>query len=308
MVYSFVIPIFNEAQTLPELRSRLDQLLRRLKESYEVILVDDGSRDGSADIIRKFCEEDSRFKLIQFSRNFGHQNAITAGMDYSSGDALIIMDADLQDPPEVVEKMIKKWKKGYEVVYAVRKSRKGESAFKKLTAKIYYRLLRRFSQIDIPVDTGDFRLVDRKALDAFLSMREGQRFVRGMFTWVGFKQIGVEFERAERFAGETHYPFKKMLKLAVDGILSFSYVPLRMILSLGVWIAVGAVIAGLYALVGYFRGDTIQGWTSIFVLVAFLGGVQLVVLGMLGEYIGRIHEEVKARPLYIVREQVGFPE
>ena len=306
MTYSFVIPIYNEAESLPELRRRLLPILNGLDGAAEVVLVNDGSRDGSLDIIRKICAEDDRFKCLEFSRNFGHQIAITAGMDHTSGDAIIILDADLQDPPEVVFSLIQKWKEGYEVVYAVRKSRQGESFFKKLTAKIYYRLLKRLSQIDIPLDTGDFRLVDRKALDAFLSLREGHRFVRGMFTWIGFRQIGVEFERAERFAGETHYPLKKMMKLAADGILSFSYVPLRLVLSAGAWIALGSILAALYAVIGYFRGQTVQGWASIFVLVSFLGGVQLVVMGMLGEYIGRIHEEVKRRPLYLIREQIGF--
>ncbi len=306
MTYSFVIPIYNEAESLPELRRRLLPILNGLDGVAEVVLVNDGSRDGSLDIIRKICAEDDRFKCLEFSRNFGHQIAITAGMDHTSGDAIIILDADLQDPPEVVFSLIQKWKEGYEVVYAVRKSRQGESFFKKLTAKIYYRLLKRLSQIDIPLDTGDFRLVDRKALDAFLSLREGHRFVRGMFTWIGFRQIGVEFERAERFAGETHYPLKKMMKLAADGILSFSYVPLRLVLSAGAWIALGSILGALYAVIGYFRGQTVQGWASIFVLVSFLGGVQLVVMGMLGEYIGRIHEEVKRRPLYLIREQIGF--
>lgn len=306
MIYSIVLPIFNEAKTLPELQRRLAPILEKLDGPVEVILVDDGSKDQSVEQIKKICKADTRFKLIQFSRNFGHQLAITAGMDFAIGEAIIIMDADLQDPPEVVLKLIEKWKEGYEVVYAVRKNRSGETWFKKCTAKIYYRLLRRLSQIDIPVDTGDFRLVDRKALNAFLSMREGHRFVRGMFTWVGFKQIGVEFERSERFAGETNYPLRKMIKLAVDGILSFSYVPLRLVLSMGAWIALAAVIAAIYAVVGHLQGKTVQGWTSLFVLVAFLGGIQLIVLGMLGEYIGRVHEEVKKRPLYIIRDRIGF--
>jgi len=308
MTYSFVIPIYNEAKTLPELQRRLAPILTGLNAATEVILVDDGSKDQSVELIRKICQNDPRFKLLQFARNFGHQIAITAGMDAAKGEAIIIMDADLQDPPEVVFKLIEKWKEGYEVVYAVRKSREGETWFKKTTAKIYYRLLKKLSQIDIPVDTGDFRLVDRKALDAFLSMREGHRFVRGMFTWIGFKQIGVEFERAERFAGETNYPFKKMLKFAIDGILSFSYVPPRMVLYLGAWIALIGLISAVYAVIGYFQGKTVPGWTSLFVLVAFLGGIQLIVLGMLGEYIGRVHEEVKKRPLYIVRERIGFSE
>ncbi len=308
MVYSFVIPIFNEAKSLPELHRRLSPILEGLGEISEVILIDDGSKDQSVEMIKNICSKDPRFKLVQFARNFGHQLAITAGMDYAKGKAIIIMDADLQDPPEVVFGLVQKWKEGYEVVYAVRKNRKGETWFKKLTAKIYYRILKRLSQIDIPVDTGDFRLVDRKALNAFLAMRESHRFVRGMFSWIGFKQIGIEFERAERFAGETNYPFRKMIKLAMDGILSFSYVPLRLVLSMGAWIALAAAGAAIYAIIRHFQGETVQGWTSIFVLVAFLGGIQLIALGMLGEYIGRIHEEVKKRPLYIIRDRIGFSE
>jgi dolichol-phosphate mannosyltransferase len=216
------------------------------------------------------------------------------------------MDADLQDPPETVLDLISKWREGYDIVYAVRRVREGETFFKKITAKLYYRILRRLSQIDIPADTGDFRLVDRGALEAFLSMREGHRFVRGLYSWVGFKQIGVEFDRQERFAGETHYPLKKMLKLALDGILSFSYVPLRLVMQLGLMVALFSVILCAYAGYGYFHHQVIRGWTSLFIGVAFFGGVQLIAIGMLGEYIGRIHEELKRRPLYIVNECIGF--
>jgi glycosyltransferase involved in cell wall biosynthesis len=227
-------------------------------------------------------------------------------MDYSSGQAVIIMDADLQDPPEVVHALIAKWKEGYDVVYAVRKSRQGESAFKKLTAKLYYRLLNRLSQVNIPADTGDFRLVDRGALDAFLYNREGHRFVRGLFSWVGFKQIGVEFDRHERFAGETNYPLKKMIKLAADGILSFSYVPLRFVMQIGFIVAGISLILCLYGLWGYLHDNVIRGWTSLFIVVSFFGGVQLIAMGIFGEYLGRIHEELKKRPLYIVNELKGF--
>lgn len=305
MTYSFVIPVYNEAQNLPELQKRLSNILSKLDGAWEVLFIDDGSSDASSEIIIDMTKNEHRFKFIQLSRNFGHQIAITAGMDNASGDAIIIMDADLQDPPHVILSMVQKWKEGYEVVYAVRKSRKGESLFKKLTAKIYYRILKKLSEIDIPMDTGDFRLVDRKALNAFLQLRENHRFVRGMFTWVGFKQIGVEFERPERFAGDTHYTISRMLKLATDGILSFSYVPLRTVLTLGFWIAALSMLGAIYAVIGHLTGHTIEGWTSIFVLVAFLGGIQLMVLGILGEYIGRIHEEVKRRPLYIVRNKIG---
>jgi dolichol-phosphate mannosyltransferase len=273
-----------------------------------VIFVNDGSRDQSLDILRTLAEKESRYRVISFSRNFGHQTAITAGMDYSSGDAVIIMDADLQDPPEVVHQLIAKWKEGYDVVYAVRRSRQDESVFKKFTALAYYRILRFLSQIDIPTDTGDFRLVDRGALESFLSLREGHRFVRGLFSWVGFKQIGIEFDRPGRFAGETHYPLKKMLKLALDGILSFSYVPLRLVMQFGAFVSFLALLLCGYGIIRYSQHHVIPGWTSLFVIIAFFGGVQLLALGMIGEYIGRIHEEIKRRPLYIVRESIGFPE
>jgi len=306
MTFSFVIPIFNEAETIHELLARLNSLLSRIQEPWEVIFVNDGSRDQSLELLKDQVDTDNRFKILSFSRNFGHQIAITAGMDHSSGDAVIIMDADLQDPPEVVLSLIQKWREGYHVVYAVRTSRAGETWFKKISADLYYKLLSFLSHIDIPRNTGDFRLVDRKALNAFLSMRESHRFVRGMFTWVGFRQIGVEFERAERFAGETKYPLRKMLKLAFDGILSFSFVPLRLVMNLGLMISLAAMAFACYALFSYLRGNTIPGWTSVAVLIAFIGGVQLLVMGMLGEYIGRIHEETKMRPLYIVQEALGF--
>jgi dolichol-phosphate mannosyltransferase len=309
--FSFIIPIFNEAETLSELTRRMQLLLNRLSssatdETSEVILIDDGSRDQSFELMKQIAEKDSRFKLLQLSRNFGHQVAITAGMDEASGRAIVILDADLQDPPEVIEQMIQKWREGYEHVYAIRKSRAGETFFKKWTARVYYRLLKKLSQIEIPLDSGDFRLVDRQALDAFLQMREKHRFVRGMMMWVGFRQTAIEYERQERFAGETKYPFKKMLQLALDGILSFSQVPLRFVLQMGLLISFLSIVLILYGIVQYFLGHTLPGWASLFTVVSFFGGIQLVVLGMLGEYLGRIHEEVKQRPLYLIRKRIGF--
>ena len=307
VAYSFVIPIFNEQENLAELEKRLRSLLANLDGPAEVILVDDGSRDQSFYQMIKLSERDPRFKVIHLSRNYGHQVAITAGMDLSSGDATIIMDADLQDPPEVVLKMIAKWKEGFEVVYAVREARKDEGVFKKITAALFYRLLRRLTEVDIPADVGDFRLVDRQALDAFKSLRENSRYVRGMFSWIGFKQAGVTYRRSGRFAGETKYPFRKMLRLARDAVISFSNAPLELALNLGFLVSGFSILAGLWAFYLKLTGKyTVTGWTSLTVIVSFLGGVQLIVVGVMGEYIGRIYEEVKGRPLYIIRSLQGF--
>ena len=235
--YSFVIPVYNEIETLPELERRMSEYVATLDAPSEIILINDGCRDGSDDYMDALNGRNELFKVIHLSRNFGHQIAISAGIDHAVGDCVIIMDADLQDPPEVVTLMIEKWQQGYEIVYGRRKSRKGESFFKLLTASLYYRTLRALTDVDIPADTGDFRLVDRKAVEAFKILREKSRFVRGLFSWLGFRQIGVEFERPERFAGETKYPIRKMLKLAFDGVISFSNTPLRMVFRLGVWVS-----------------------------------------------------------------------
>jgi dolichol-phosphate mannosyltransferase len=304
-IFSLVIPIFNEQETIAALRAKIDELALRLDQSVEVILVNDGSRDQSADLLNKISAEDPKYKIVHFSRNFGHQVAITAGMDYSSGQAVIIMDADLQDPPEVVLQLVAKWRDGYEVVYAVRKERAGESIIKKTTAWLFYRALRKLVDVAIPADVGDFRLVDRKALNAFLAMREKNRFVRGMFSWVGFRQTGVEYFRDPRFAGTTKYPLKKMIRFAFDAVYSFSHVPLRLALSLGVMVSIISILGGFYALVLKFMGTTVWGWTSIVVPICFLSGIQLIVVGVLGEYIARIHDEVKHRPLYIVADARG---
>lgn len=303
--YSFIIPIFNEEGGLPELYARLCEFLADLNAESEVILIDDGSRDRSLEIMIDISKRDPRLKIVEFSRNFGHQIAITAGMDYATGDAIIIMDADLQDPPEVVREMIEKWKEGYEIVYGIREEREGQTWFKRVTAAGFYRLLRRLTDLNLPVDVGDFRLVDRKALDAFKSLRERSRYVRGLFCWVGFKHTGVRYKRAARFAGETKYPFRKMLKLATDGVVSFSTFPLRLALNAGFWIAGLSFVAGIWAIVDKLTGRyVVPGWVSTMVAVAFLGGIQLVILGIMGEDIGRIYEEVKARPLYIVRSVI----
>lgn len=307
--YSIVVPVYNEHETLAALYERLTFLLERLDGTGEVILVDDGSRDDSFARMMEISGRDSRFKVLQLSRNFGHQAAITAGLDFAAGNAVIVMDADLQDPPEVILAMAERWREGFEVVYAVRTERRGENRFKRFTAAAFYRLIRKLSNVEIPADVGDFRLVDRKALDAYKTMRENDRFVRGMFSWVGFKQIGVPYDRSERFAGETKYPLRKMVTFAVDGILSFSNAPLRLVLALGFAVSLASFLYGFASiLLKAVDAYTVPGWASLVAVVSFLGGVQLIVLGVIGEYIGRIYEETKRRPLYIVNHTVGLSE
>jgi polyisoprenyl-phosphate glycosyltransferase len=305
--YSLVVPIFNEEQTLPELQRRLAALLDRLDGSSEVLLVDDGSRDGSYSEIERIVAADPRFRAVRLSRNFGHQIAITAGLDLAGGEAVVVLDADLQDPPEVVLELARRWREGYDVVYAVREARAGETRFKEWTAAGFYRLFRRIADVDIPVDVGDFRLVDRRALDAFKLMRENNRFVRGMFAWIGYRQTGVPYERSVRHAGDTKYPLRKMVKFATDGIVSFSNAPLRIVLKLGFLVSIGSFVFGISALVVRLLGlYSVPGLASLVVVTAFVGGVQLIVLGVIGEYIARIHDEVKNRPLYLVSELRGF--
>jgi polyisoprenyl-phosphate glycosyltransferase len=305
--YSLVVPIFNEEQTLPELQRRLAALLDRLDGSSEVLLVDDGSRDGSYSEIERIVAADPRFRAVRLSRNFGHQIAITAGLDLAGGEAVVVLDADLQDPPEVVLELARRWREGYDVVYAVREARAGETRFKEWTAAGFYRLFRRIADVDIPVDVGDFRLVDRRALDAFKLMRENNRFVRGMFAWIGYRQTGVPYERSVRHAGDTKYPLRKRVKFAADGIVSFSNAPLRIVLKLGFLVSIGSFVFGISALVVRLLGlYSVPGLASLVVVTAFVGGVQLIVLGVIGEYIARIHDEVKNRPLYLVSELRGF--
>lgn len=305
--YSFVIPVFNERETLPELHRRLSDVIETLDGEAELLFVDDCSFDGSYELLGELGREDPRIRVIRFARNFGHQVAITAGLDHAAGDAVVVMDADLQDPPEVIPDLIARWEEGYEVVYAVRERRSGESWLKRSTASWFYRVLRRIAHVEMPLDAGDFRLVDRRAVDAFRSMRERARYVRGMFSWVGFRQIGVPYSRSERFAGEPKYSYRKSLTLAVDGLVSFSSAPLRAALVAGFAFSTLAFALGVFAVVAKIAGAfVVPGWASILVVVSFLGGVQLTVIGMLGLYVGRIYEEVKARPIYIVRETIGF--
>ncbi|MDR3496265.1 MAG: glycosyltransferase family 2 protein [Ancalomicrobiaceae bacterium] len=307
--YSLIVPIYNEEAVLPLLFERLDQLVAELDGTTEVILVDDGSRDNSARLIVEKVKSSPNFRLIALSRNFGHQIAITAGMEAAVGQATIVMDADLQDPPEVALQLVAKWKEGYEIVYAQRLSRDGETAFKLATAHLFYWVMRRLATVDIPENVGDFRLVDRVALDTFLAMPERDRFVRGMFGWMGFRQTAVPFHRAARAAGETKYPFWKMLRLAANGVVGFSDFPLRLALWLGSLISLAAVLYGIYVLVlALIRSDLVAGWASIVVVVSFLSGINLLMLGIVGIYVGRIHTEVKRRPLYIVGRRIGFAQ
>jgi dolichol-phosphate mannosyltransferase len=304
--FSFVIPVFNEQEALPELERRLREVLDRLDGTAEVLLVNDGSRDRSWRVIGDMARRDPRFKGIDLSRNFGHQVAVTAGLDAASGRAVVIMDADLQDPPELVFEMVKRWREGYDVVYAVREHREAESWFKRTSAAAFYRLLRRLTKVDMPADVGDFRLVDRKAVDAVKALRENSRYLRGMFSWVGFRQTGVTYQRPARVAGETKYPLRKMVKFAVDGIVSFSNVPLQIALNVGFMVSVLAFLGGAAAIVlKIFGGFAVPGWASLVVVTSFLGGVQLMVIGVMGEYVGRIYEEVRHRPLYVVRDSLG---
>ncbi|MEO8356403.1 MAG: glycosyltransferase family 2 protein [Chloroflexota bacterium] len=303
ITYSIVAPIYNEQENLPELYRRVKEVMDSTDEPWELILVDDGSTDSSTALIRALAREDERIRPVIFARNFGHQVAVTAGLDYSRGDAVVIIDADLQDPPELILEMAEKWKQGYEVVYAVRAEREGESWFKLWTASLFYRIIYRITDVKIPLDTGDFRLMDRKVVGVMNSMRERHRFLRGMSAWVGFKQVGVEYKRAARVAGETKYPFRKMFRLAINAVTSFSYFPLQ------VATFFGFISAGIAALaipfVIYMRVTGSQaffGQATTLIAVLFLGGVQLICVGILGEYVGRLYDEAKGRPLYIVRE------
>lgn len=307
VLISVVVPIYNEAPIIPELHRRLSAALGGLPEDYEVVFVNDGSRDASVDLLREVVKADPHARLVDLSRNFGHQIAITAGMDFAQGDAVVVIDADLQDPPEVIPELVTKWREGYEVVYAIREKREGESFFKRATAAAFYRVITRITNVDIPVDTGDFRLMSRRAVEALKKVRERNRFIRGLVAWLGFRQTGVRFVRQERFAGETKYPLKKMLKFAFDGITSFSFLPLQLATYLG-FIVSGASFLGILYVVylRIFTQETILGWASLMAAILFLGGVQLITLGIIGEYIGRIYDEAKGRPLYFTQDVIGF--
>lgn len=305
---SMVIPCYNEEEVIGETMRRLRLFCSELVDlDVELIFVDDGSNDRTREILRGFAAKDPCVKLVCFARNFGHQIAVTAGIDAARGDAVVLIDADLQDPPEIVHEMIAKWRGGYDVVYGTRAERLGESVFKIATARGFYRLLNKLSDVPIPLDTGDFRLMSRAVVDTLRSMPERDRFIRGMVSWVGFKQIALPYRREERFAGESKYPLRKMLRFATDGILSFSTKPLQLAVGLGLLCACLAMFGIVYALfMRMFTSIWVEGWTALMIAVLFIGGVQLICVGILGEYIGRIYNEIKRRPLYVVQEYVGF--
>ena len=306
---SIVAPVYNEEEILPEFYARVSEVMTKLDITWELILVNDGSRDRSMEIMFSIAAEDDHVRVVNFARNFGHQVAVTAGIDHAEGDAVILIDADLQDPPEVIGDMLQKWREGYDVVYAVREQREGESWFKLTTAKLFYRMLYRITDVDIPVDTGDFRLMDAKVAQVLRDMREHNRFIRGMTSWVGFKQTGVEYVREERFAGETKYPLRKMIRLAVTAITGFSIFPLQMATFVGFATALISAILIVFVIIARLSGyQAFEGQTTTLVMVLFLGGIQLISLGIIGEYLGRIYDEVRGRPLYVVDKAVGFDQ
>ncbi|MGK7941881.1 MAG: glycosyltransferase family 2 protein [Crocosphaera sp.] len=307
MFISIVVPCYNEQEVIQETHKRLVSVLAQLTPQFEIIYIDDGSQDQTADHLRQIQQQEQQVKIVLLSRNFGHQMAVTAGLDHVSGDAVVLIDADLQDPPEVIEDMVKRWCEGYDVAYGVRTDRQGETPFKLWSAKAFYRIMNQLSDVAIPLDTGDFRLMDRRVVEALKIMPERDRFLRGMVSWVGFRQIAVPYQRSPRFAGVSKYPLFKMIRFAVDGILSFSLVPLRVATWAGLLTVAFSFIGILYALfVRLFTLSWVPGWTISFIAILFIGGIQLIFLGVIGEYIGRIYREDKRRPLYLVRERLGF--
>jgi polyisoprenyl-phosphate glycosyltransferase len=305
---SVIVPCYNEEQVIEETHHRLVSILDGIEGArYELLYIDDGSRDETLRLLRGIVASNPHVHIVALSRNFGHQIAVTAGLEHSGGNAVVVIDADLQDPPDVILEMLNHWRQGVDVAYGVRSEREGETAFKLWTAKVFYRFINSLSDVAIPLDTGDFRLMDRKVVDALLAMPERDRFVRGMVAWVGFRQEPVYYRRAARLAGETKYPLRKMLRFATDGILSFSLVPLRLAVYMGLLAAGLATLGIIYALaLRLFTDVWVTGWTLLFIGMSFLGGVQLLFLGVMGEYLGRIYGEVKRRPLYLVKEKLGL--
>lgn len=305
---SVVIPCYNEEEVIGETMKRLQAFCSELSDlNVELIFIDDGSKDRTLLLLKEYAAQNNKIRIIVFSRNFGHQIAVTAGIDAAHGDAIVVIDADLQDPPEVIHRMIEKWREGFDVVYGTRTDRPGESPFKLATARGFYRLLNKLSDVPIPLDTGDFRLMSRHITDALKAMPERDRFVRGMVSWAGFKQVSLPYSRSKRFAGESKYPLRKMLRFATDGILSFSTKPLQISVAFGMISAFLALTGILYALyLRIFTNIWVEGWTALMIAVLFIGGVQLISIGIVGEYIGRIYNEVKNRPLYLVKEYCGF--
>lgn len=303
---SVVIPCYNEEEVLPELRKRLIPVCEKVVgDSFEVILVDDGSRDATRAIMRQFSAEDRCFVSVLLARNHGHQIALTAGLQVASGERVLVLDADLQDPPELLDAMMRKMDEGYDVVYGQRRARAGETAFKRSSASAFYRLLRGMSDVDIPVDTGDFRLMSRRVNDVLRNMPEQHRFIRGMVSWIGFSQTAIEYDRKERFAGSTKYPFRKMLAFAADAITSFSVIPLKIATWLGFSMAFLSLVVLIYTLISWVMGATVAGWTSLMVIVLLIGGVQMVAIGILGEYVGRLYMQGKRRPLFVLDEVIN---
>ena len=302
---SVVAPVYNEAGVLREFHGRLVKALS--SEPFEMIFVNDGSRDSSWAVLRELAHEDPRVRLLSFSRNFGHEAAISAGLEHAEGDAVIILDSDLQDPPETIPEMIKKWKEGYEVVYGVRKERQGEGPFKRWTAMIFYRLFRQAASFDAPLEAGDFRLLSRPVVNILKQLPERVQYLRGLVSWAGFRQTGVPYSREKRFAGETKFSLWRMLRFAFDGLTSFSSAPLQLASYLGLAVTFAAFLVGLYSLyIRLFTDTAVKGWTSLLTVIIFLGGIQLLMIGVIGEYIGRIYEEVKQRPRYLIQEKIGF--
>jgi dolichol-phosphate mannosyltransferase len=305
--FSVVVPIFNEEEVLSPFYERLKNVMNSLNEDYEIIFVNDGSTDHSMEALLKLRQSDLNVKIIEFSRNFGHQIAITAGLDHTNGQAIIIMDGDLQHPPEVIPKLIQKWKEGYEVVYTVKKETKDAGFFKNISASVFYSLMNKIGNIRIPKHGADFRLVDQKVLESLKLLRERSRFMRGLVNWVGYSQTSVEFEADARYAGATKYSLKRMIQFALDGITSFSSFPLRISTYFGFLVSAMSFLYAAFAIYArLFTQIALPGWTSILVAVLFLGGVQLITIGLLGEYIGRIYDEVKQRPLYLIKNKIGF--
>lgn len=304
---SVVIPCYNEEELLEVLYQRTNAALNATKISYEIILVDDGSKDGTWPLLLKFQEQNKHYKVIKLSRNYGHQRALTCGLDAAKGDVIMIMDADLQDPPELISEMLTKWREGYDVIYGQRTVRSGEGALKRFFAFAFYRLIARITKIEIPIDTGDFRLMDRRAVDALLLLREPHRFIRGMVSWIGYNQTAVRYERAERYAGDKKYTFKKSLLLAMDAITSFSYLPLRIASYLGACLSLFAFFYIFVVIALKLLGINFPGYTSLMATILLLGGVQLLVLGIVGEYVGRIFEQGQQRPLYLINQAYGDP-
>lgn len=308
-IVTLIVPVYCEEEVIEECYRRIKSVMDSLTNyGYELIFINDGSTDNTLNILKNIVAQDKRVKIINFSRNFGHQIAITAGLDKAESDAAIIIDADLQDPPELIPEMIKKWEEGYKIVYARRVTRKGERKFKLWSASIFYWVLKKLTDIKIPLNTGDFRLIDKRVVRELRKIKEKNRFVRGLSSWVGFQQVGIEYEREKRFAGKTKYPIKKMISFALDGILSFSQKPLKIALNIGFISILLGIVMIIYVFIGkiFFPAITMPGWASILIAVVFFGGVQLFTIGIIGEYIGRIYDETKNRPLYIIEDEVNF--